>query len=187
MFERDNIPNTKEYMQEIRTLHDQLVEICAMSLREAKTADLRDKKILIRAIMRDAHDYGLYVNPSCDFSAEECAIDMWVDKVEYIDNNAFYLYLTQAEPNIFWNIEREGEIPERIEDAKMCIAVRCNDNGETPFIPVAYLLALALKLAVRMIEERPETETAWTEYLNGHRTMWLTGIFQPLLAMAHDD
>jgi len=93
MFERDNIPNTKEYMQEIRTLHNQLVEICAMSLREAKTADLRDKKILFRAIMRDAHDYGLYVNPSCDFSAEECAIDMWVDKSN-ISTTTHFIYIS---------------------------------------------------------------------------------------------
>lgn len=155
MYDKSNSPDTEEYLQELRTLHDLLVEICASSLKEVKNVDLKDNQFLIRTIMRDMHDYSIAIDESEQHLApEDFAVDMWVDKVEYIDDKAFYLYLTQAEPDIFWNMERTGEIPARIEDAKMRVAVRCGMAGDAPFVPVAYLLVLALKLALQTFGEQ---------------------------------
>lgn len=186
MYDKSNSPDAEEYLQELRTLHDLLVEICALSLKEVKNVDLKDKQVLIRTIMRDMHDYSIAIDESEQHLApEDFAVDMWVDKVEYIDDRAFYLYLTQAEPDIFWNIERKGEIPARIEDAKMRITVRCGMAGDAPFVPVAYLLVLALKLALQTFGELPGWETKWTEYLDEHKIIKLADVFASFLGVTH--
>ena len=118
------------------------VMICIQSLKELRSADMTDKNVIIRAIMRDmpAWDIG------CKSTAEDCTVDYWVDRAEYVDSNSFNLYVTQAEENVLWNIEKKGHKPGRLNVPQQRITVRTDGINMPPFIPIFYLTSLGGKL-----------------------------------------
>lgn len=118
------------------------VLICTEALKELRSVDMTDKNVIIRAIMRDmpAWDIG------CKSEAEDCAVDYWVDRAEYVDSNSFNLYVTQAEENVLWNIEKKGHKPGRLNVPQQRITVRTDGINMPPFIPLFYLTSLGGKL-----------------------------------------
>lgn len=118
------------------------VLICIEALKELRSVDMTDKNVIIRAIMRDmpAWDIG------CKSEAEDCAVDYWVDRAEYVDSNSFNLYVTQAEENVLWNIEKKGHKPGRLNVPQQRITVRTDGINMPPFIPLFYLTSLGGKL-----------------------------------------
>ena len=118
------------------------VMICIQALKELRSADMTDKNVIIRAIMCDmpAWDIG------CKSEAEDCAVDYWVDRAEYVDSNSFNLYVTQAEENVLWNIEKKGQKPGRLNVPQQRITVRTDGINMPPFIPIFYLTSLGGKL-----------------------------------------
>lgn len=118
------------------------IQMCIESLKELRSADMTDKNVIIRAIMRDM--------PACDLAcktaAEDCTVDFWVDRAEYVDSNSFNLYVTQAEENVLWNIEKKGQKPGRLNVPQQRITVRIDGMNVAPFIPLSYLTSLGGKL-----------------------------------------
>ena len=80
--------------------------ICTAALSKLRSAELSDKNIIIRAIMCDMPDCGV----ETEASADDCGVDLWADRAEYVNETSFNLYVTQAEENVLWNAG--GERPE---------------------------------------------------------------------------
>lgn len=74
----------------------------------------------------------------------------------YVDEESFSLEVTQAEPNVFW--KKRGRKPRRVEGARQCFLLRQGMLWKAPFIPLAYLNEMSLKL--RLILNRNDTEAA---------------------------
>lgn len=55
--------------------------------------------------MCDMPDCGICADPT----AEDYGVDFWVDRAEYVNDTTFNLYVTQAEENVLWNIEKKGQ------------------------------------------------------------------------------
>ena len=118
------------------------VLICIEALEKLRSADMTDKNVIIRTIMCDTPAWDLSCNPT----AEDFAVDFWVDRAEYVDNDSFNLYVTQAEGNVLWNIEKKGQKPGRLNVPQQRITVRTDGMNTAPFIPLSYLTSLGGKL-----------------------------------------
>ena len=70
--------------------------------------------------MCDMPDCGICADPT----AEDYGVDFWVDRAEYVDDLSFNLYVTQAEENVLWNIEKKGQKPGRLAAPQQRITVR---------------------------------------------------------------
>ena len=105
-------------------------------------ADMTDKNVIIRVLMRDMPAWDMGYNSA----AENCAVDFWVDRAEYVDSDSFNLYVTQAEDNVLWNIDKKGRKPGRLNVPQQRITVRTDGMNMPPFIPLSYLVSLGGKL-----------------------------------------
>lgn len=173
-----NEPNTDQgkALQAINCLYLIQMSICIVALKELRSADLTDKNIIIRAIMRDMPDYGI----GSETPVEDCAVDMWADRAEYVDDLSFNLYVTQAEDNILWNPRKKGQKPGRLNDPQQRITVRGDTMGTAPFIPVVYLTVLGAKLlAMAFPDERTTAELS--NYDDETAMMGMMGQFQAML------
>lgn len=118
------------------------VSICIAALGRMRSAELADKNIILRAIMCDMPDCGICTDPT----AEDYGVDFWVDRAEYVDDLSFNLYVTQAEENVLWNIEKKGQKPGRLAAPQQRITVRTDGVSRPPYIPLIYLTVLSSKL-----------------------------------------
>lgn len=150
-----NDTEREKALQAINRLYITQVGICVAALKKLRSADLTDKNIIIRAIMRDMPDCGI----GSGTPAEDCAVDLWVDRAEYVDEQSFNLYVTRAEENVLWKIKKKVRKPRRLKVPQQRITVRTEAMGTAPFIPVAYLTALSGKLlAMAFPDERSDAE-----------------------------
>ena len=126
------------------------VSICIAALGRMRSAELADKNIILRAIMCDMPDCGICADPT----AEDYGVDFWVDRAEYVDDLSFNLYVTQAEENVLWNIEKKGQKPGRLAAPQQRITVRTDGISRPPYIPGGR----TTQLAPAMSDVRPETD-----------------------------
>lgn len=173
-----NEPNTDQgkALQAINHLYLIQMGICIVALKELRSADLTDKNIIIRAIMRDMPDYGI----GSETPVEDCAVDMWADRAEYVDELSFNLYVTQAEDDILWNIEKKGCKPRRLNVPPQRITVRADTMGAAPFIPIAYLTVLGAKL-LAMAFPNEQTNAELSDYDDESVMMGMMGRLQAIL------
>ena len=125
------------------------VSICIAALGRMRSAELADKNIILRAIMCDMPDCGI----CADHTAEDYGVDFWVDRAEYVDDLSFNLYVTQAEENVLWNIEKKGQKPGRLAAPQQRITVRTDGISRPPYIPLIYLTVLSSKLMVMAMSD----------------------------------
>ena len=118
------------------------VSICIAALGRMRSAELADKNIILRAIMCDMPDCGICADPT----AEDYGVDFWVDRAEYVNDTTFNLYVTQAEENVLWNIEKKGQKPGRLAAPQQRITMRTDGISRPPYIPLIYLTVLSAKL-----------------------------------------
>ena len=131
------------------------VSICIAALGRMRSAELADKNIILRAIMCDMPDCGI----CADLTAEDYGVDFWVDRAEYVDDLSFNLYVTQAEENVLWNIEKKGQKPGRLAAPQQRITVRTDGISRPPYIPLIYLTVLSSKLmAMAMSDVLPNVD-----------------------------
>jgi len=145
------------------------VSICIAALGRMRSAELADKNIILRAIMCDMPDCGICADPT----AEDYGVDFWVDRAEYVDDLSFNLYVTQAEENVLWNIEKKGQKPGRLAVPQQRITVRGDGMGTAPVIPLAYLTVLSAKL-VAMAFPNEQTAAELSDY-DDERVMIVLG------------
>lgn len=145
------------------------IQMCIESLKELRSADMTDKNVIIRVLMRDMSAWDI----GCKSEAEDCAVDYWVDRAEYVDNSSFNLYVTQAEENVLWNIEKKGQKPGRLNVPQQRITVRIDGMNVPPFIPLSYLTSLGGKLLV-MAFPREQVDAELSSY-NDESVMIETG------------
>lgn len=138
----ENDFGSEKVLRAINHLYMMQVCICIAALKELRSAELTDKNIILRAIMRDMPDCGI----CADLTAEDYGVDFWVDRAEYVDDLSFNLYVTQAEENVLWNIEKKGQKPGRLAVPQQRITVRSDGMGTAPVIPLIYLTLLSAKL-----------------------------------------
>ena len=93
----------EQTLRAINHFYTTQVSICIAALGRMRSAALADKNIILRAIMCDMPDCGICADPT----AEDYGVDFWVDRAEYVDDLSFNLYVTQAEENVLWNIEKK--------------------------------------------------------------------------------
>ena len=135
-------PDSEQALRAIDRFYAMQVSICIAALGRMRSAELADKNIILRAIMCDKPDCGICADPT----AEDYGVDFWVDRAEYVDDLSFNLYVTQAEENVLWNIEKKGQKPGRLAVPQQRITVRSDGMGTAPVIPLIYLTLLSAKL-----------------------------------------
>ena len=116
----ENDFGSEKVLRAINHLYMMQVCICIAALKELRSAELTDKNIILRAIMRDMPDCGI----CADLTAEDYGVDFWADRAEYVNESTFNLYVTQAEENVLWNIEKKGQKPGRLAVPQQRITVR---------------------------------------------------------------
>ena len=138
----ENDFGSEKVLRAINHLYMMQVCICIAALKELRSAELTDKNIILRAIMRDMPDCGI----CADLTAEDYGVDFWADRAEYVNESTFNLYVTQAEENVLWNIEKKGQKPGRLAAPQQRITVRTDGISRPPYIPLIYLTVLSSKL-----------------------------------------
>jgi len=78
---------------------------------------------------------------------------------EYVNDTTFNLYVTQAEENVLWNIEKKGQKPGRLAAPQQRITMRTDGISRPPYIPLIYLTVLSSKLmAMAMSDVLPNVD-----------------------------
>lgn len=103
-------PEFEKTLRAINHYYITQVGICTAALSKLRSAELSDKNIIIRAIMCDMPDCGV----ETEASADDCGVDLWADRAEYVNETSFNLYVTQAEENVLWNAGEKGRKPGRL-------------------------------------------------------------------------
>ena len=148
-------PDSEQALWAIDRFYATQVSICIAALGRMRSAELADKNIILRAIMCDKPDCGICADPT----AEDYGVDFWVDRAEYVDDLSFNLYVTQAEENVLWNIEKKGQKPGRLAAPQQRITVRTDGISRPPYIPLIYLTVLSSKLmAMAMSDVLPNVD-----------------------------
>ena len=148
-------PDSEQALRAIDRFYATQVNICIAALNRMQSAELADKNIILRAIMCDKPDCGICADPT----AEDYGVDFWVDRAEYVDDLSFNLYVTQAEENVLWNIEKKGQKPGRLAAPQQRITVRTDGISRPPYIPLIYLTVLSSKLtAMAMSDVLPNVD-----------------------------
>ena len=135
-------PEFEKTLRAINHYYITQVGICTAALSKLRSAELSDKNIIIRAIMCDMPDCGV----ETEASADDCGVDLWADRTEYVNETSFNLYVTQAEENVLWNAGEKGRKPGRLAVPQQRITVRSDGMGTAPVIPLIYLTLLSAKL-----------------------------------------
>ena len=135
-------PEFEKTLRAINHYYITQVGICTAALSKLRSAELSDKNIIIRAIMCDMPDCGV----ETEASADDCGVDLWADRAEYVNETSFNLYVTQAEENVLWNAGEKGRKPGRLAVPQQRITVRSDGMGTAPVIPLIYLTLLSAKL-----------------------------------------
>lgn len=138
----ENDLDSEKVLRAIDRFYATQVNICIAALNRMQSAELADKNIIIRAIMCDMPDCGIFADPA----AEDYGVDFWADRAEYVNGTSFNLYVTQAEEKVLWNIGEKGRKPERLAVPQQRITVRSDGMGTAPVIPLIYLTLLSAKL-----------------------------------------
>ena len=165
----ENDLDSEKVLRAIDHFYATQVNICIAALNRMQSAELADKNIILRAIMCDKPDCGICADPT----AEDYGVDFWVDRAEYVDDQSFNLYVTQAEENVLWNIEKKGQKPGRLAVPQQRITVRGDGMGTAPVIPLAYLTVLSAKL-VAMAFPNEQTAAELSDY-DDERVMIVLG------------
>lgn len=155
----ENDLDSEKALRAINHLYMMQVCICIAALKELRSAELTDKNIILRAIMCDMPDCGICADPTI----EDYGVDFWADRAEYVDDLSFNLYLTQAEENVLWNIEKKGQKPGRLAVPQQRITVRGDGISRPPYIPLIYLTVLSAKL-VAMAFPNGQTAAELSDY-----------------------
>ena len=138
----ENDLDSEKVLRAIDHFYTTQVSICIAALGRMRSAELADKNIILRAIMCDMPDCGICADPT----AEDYGVDFWVDRAEYVNDTTFNLYVTQAEENVLWNIEKKGQKPGRLAAPQQRITMRTDGISRPPYIPLIYLTVLSSKL-----------------------------------------
>ena len=148
-------PDSEQALRAIDRFYATQVNICIAALNRMQSAELADKNIIIRAIMCDMPDCGICADPT----AEDYGVDFWVDRAEYVNDTTFNLYVTQAEENVLWNIEKKGQKPGRLAAPQQRITMRTDGISRPPYISLIYLTVLSSKLmAMAMSDVLPNVD-----------------------------
>ena len=142
-------PEFEKTLRAINHYYITQVGICTAALSKLRSAELSDKNIIIRAIMCDMPDCGV----ETEASADDCSVDLWADRAEYVNETSFNLYVTQAEEKVLWNIGEKGRKPERLAVPQQRITVRADGISRPPYIPLIYLTVLSSKLTAMALAD----------------------------------
>jgi hypothetical protein len=162
------------------------VSICIAALGRMRSAELADKNIILRAIMCDMPDCGV----ETEASADDCGVDLWADRAEYVNETSFNLYVTQAEENVLWNAGEKGRKPGRLAVPQQRITVRADGISRPPYIPLIYLTVLSSKLmAMAMSDVLPETDlsTYYDERMMAAMSEHMTEALDRIVAMQNGE
>ena len=182
----ENDFGSEKVLRAINHLYMMQVCICIAALKELRSAELTDKNIILRAIMRDMPDCGI----CADLTAEDYGVDFWVDRAEYVDDLSFNLYVTQAEENVLWNIEKKGQKPGRLAVPQQRITVRADGISRPPYIPLIYLTVLSSKLmAMAMSDVLPNVDlsTYYDERMMAAMSEHMTEALDRIVAMQNGE
>ena len=182
----ENDFGSEKVLRAINHLYMMQVCICIAALKEVRAAELTDKNIILRAIMRDMPDCGI----CADLTAEDYGVDFWADRAEYVNESTFNLYVTQAEENVLWNIEKKGQKPGRLAAPQQRITVRTDGISRPPYIPLIYLTVLSSKLmAMAMSDVLPETDlsTYYDERMMAAMSEHMTEALDRIVAMQNGE
>jgi len=182
----ENDFGSEKVLRAINHLYMMQVCICIAALKELRSAELTDKNIILRAIMCDMPDCGICADPT----AEDYGVDFWVDRAEYVNDTTFNLYVTQAEENVLWNIEKKGQKPGRLAAPQQRITMRTDGISRPPYIPLIYLTVLSSKLmAMAMSDVLPETDlsTYYDERMMAAMSEHMTEALDRIVAMQNGE
>lgn len=131
-----------EEMQDLAWLQKKQIEGCIGALRELRSVDFPDENLFIRALMRDQTNEGLGTKAYTD----DCAVDLRIDRVEYLDDKSFKLKVTPADP----------KAPEFPDGPLEQITLSCDKLMTAPYIPPYDTGLLEGNLMVLLSQTRQE-------------------------------
>lgn len=172
----ENDLDSEKVLQAVNRLYMMQVGICIAALKELRSEELTDKNIILRAIMCDMPNCGI----GSGASPEDYGVDFWADRAEYVDDSSFNLYVTRAEENVLWNIEKKGQKPGRLAVPQQRLTVRADTMGAATFIPVAYLTVLGAKLLAMAFPDE-QTTSELSDYDDETAMMGMMGRLQAIL------
>ena len=150
-----DVPESEHALRAIVRFYGTQVNMWSAAVNRMQAGGLADKNISLRAIMCDMPDCGICADPT----AEDYGVDFWVDRAEYVNDTTFNLYVTQAEENVLWNIEKKGQKPGRLVAPQQRITMRTDGISRPPYIPLIYLTVLSSKLrAMAMSDVLPNVD-----------------------------
>ena len=179
-------PDSEQALRAIDRFYATQVSICIAALGRMRSAELADKNIILRAIMCDKPDCGICADPT----AEDYGVDFWVDRAEYVNDTTFNLYVTQAEENVLWNIEKKGQKPGRLAAPQQRITVRTDGISRPPYIPLIYLTVLSSKLtAMALADVLPAADlsTYYDERMMAAMSEHMTEALDRIVAMQNGE
>lgn len=129
---------------------DLILDITLKDLRRSGDIDLTGDLIYLRLLdcTREEVIYGPPVR------ALDEGREMWVERIEYIDEDSFRLHAIAAEPDVFFNPACGGRLPERVPGTEETLIVRKGDMQQKPCIAPLYMLTISY--AVHHAVERME-------------------------------
>lgn len=165
---------TENFLQEMDLLYSATVRKCCRLLADSRSVDMRDYRLIVRATV---------TAPDAEWTVEELAVDLWVDRVEYVDNSSFNLYVTRAEENVCWNIRKKGQVPGRLDEPQQRITVYADLTHGPLVVALPYLIVLNGKLTA-LASSDPRMKVGLTQY-NDENMM--AAVMQRLDAMIEPD
>lgn len=179
-------PEFEKPLRAINHYYITQVGICTAALSKLRSAELSDKNIIIRAIMCDMPDCGV----ETEASADDCGVDLWADRAEYVNETSFNLYVTQAEENVLWNAGEKGRKPGRLAAPQQRITMRTDGISRPPYIPLIYLTVLSSKLmAMAMSDVLPNVDlsTYYDERVMAGMWEHIVGTLDRIVAMQNGE
>lgn len=133
----------------IARLQKKQIESCIAALHVLRSADFADKPLYLRVLMRDQTEKGLGTKAFTD----DCAVDLRIDRVEYVDDKSFKLKVTPADP----------KAPEFPDGPLEQITLSCDKLMTAPYIPPYDMGLLEDRLKALLPQENAEPSQAVTD------------------------
>lgn len=126
----------------VARLQKKQIESCIAALRVLGSADFADNPLYLRVLMRDQTEKGLGTKAFTD----DCAVDLRIDRAEYVDAKSFILHVTQD----------EEPVPVSPAEPLESFTLDCDFLMQAPYIPLYDMGLLEDRLKALLPQENAE-------------------------------
>lgn len=126
----------------VARLQKKQIKSCIAALRAIRSADFGNTPLYLRVLMRDQTERGLGTKGFTD----DCAVDLRIDRAEYVNAKSFILHVTQD----------EEQAPGSPAEPLQRITLHCDRLMQAPYIPPYEMSLLEDRLTKLLPQENAE-------------------------------